>query len=510
MKNSILKISTLSLATIMLAGGCSKSFLDQEIPGRAPIDGFYKTDADAMQATSAVYDFLSEHYNFGWSSITLVKTFPSDESNAGGSGPGDQPGYQALDDFTFDSQNEAVFGAWRMSYYTIARANLVINNVKPENTLRKRLIAESKAIRAYNYLELVSLWGDVPIVLKTIGLSEFQQTPRKPKAEVYAQIEKDLNEAIPDLPLKSEYSAADKFRMSKGTAQALLGKALLYQEKWAPAAAAFDLVIKSGQYDLEPDFAKVFSLAGEFGLESLFEVNYISNVPYDWGNFPWDNGRALESNIHIQLMGPRGDYYKKAPADSLVAGWGFNVPKAKLYDAYVAAGDVKRRTNTVMSVVELKAAGGDWTSPTSWDFEGFLQRKYGSYGGQTNSSGGAVGELNYGTNWRLLRYADVLLMAAEAYYRAGDEDRARTELKKVRLRANLGEVTAGGNALFEAIVLERQLELAFEGYRYVDLVRWGRAATELGPLGFTANKNEVLPIPNNDDLVSGIGQNDNY
>src|SRR5690349_5567543 len=110
MKNSILKISTLSLATIMLAGSCSKSFLDQEIPGRAPIDGFYKTDTDAMQATSAVYDFLSEHYNFGWSSITLVKTFPSDESNAGGSGPGDQPGYQALDDFTFDSQNEAVFG----------------------------------------------------------------------------------------------------------------------------------------------------------------------------------------------------------------------------------------------------------------------------------------------------------------------------------------------------------------------------------------------------------------
>lgn len=510
MKNSILKIAALSFSTFMLTGSCSKSFLDQEIPGRLPIDGFYKTDADAMQATVAMYDFLSEHYNFGWSSITLVKTFPSDESNAGGNGPGDQPGYQALDDFTFDSQNEAVFGAWRMTYYTIARANLVINNVKPENALRKRLIAEAKAMRAYNYLELVSLWGDVPVVTKAISLSDFQKTPRTPAVDVYAQIEKDLNEAIPDLPLKSEYSAADRFRLSKGTAQAILGKALLYQKKWAPAAAQFDLVIKSGQYDLEPDFAKVFSLQGEFGIESLFEVNYVSNVPYDWGNFPWDNGRALESNIHIQLMGPRADYYKKAPADSLIAGWGFNLPKKSLYDAYIAAGDVKRRQNTVMSVAELKAAGGDWTDPTSWDFEGYLQRKYGSYQGQTNGSGGAVAELNYGTNWRLLRYADVLLMAAEAYYRAGDEDRARTELKKVRLRANLGEVTASGNALFEAIVTERQLELAFEGYRYVDLVRWGRAEAVLGPLGFEPNKNEVLPIPNNDVLVAGIKQNQNY
>lgn len=510
MKRSFLKISTIGVAALLLTGSCSKSFLDQEIPGRLPVDDFYKTDADALQATTAVYDFFSEHYNFGWSSLTLVKTFPSDEGNAGGSGPGDQPGYQTLDDFTFDSQNEAIFGAWRMCYYTIARANLVINKVTPENALRKRLIAECKAIRAYNYLELVSLWGDVPLVLDEMTLSEFKSSPRAPKADVYAQIEKDLNEAIPELPLRSEYGAGNKFRIAKGTAQAILGKALLFEEKWALSAAQFDLVIKSAQYDLEPDFAKVFSKAGEFGIESLLEVNYISNVPYDWGNFPWDNGRALESNIHIQLMGPRADYYKKAPADSLIAGWGFNVPRAKLYNAYVAAGDVKRRQNTVMSVAELKAAGGDWTSPTSWDFDGYLQRKYGSFSGQTNGAGGAVPELNYGTNWRLIRYADVLLMAAEAYYRAGNEDRARTELKKVRLRANLGEVTAAGNALFEAIVNERFLELAFEGYRYVDLVRWGRAKTELGTLGFTEQKNEVLPIPNNDVLVSGIGQNQNY
>jgi hypothetical protein len=206
-------------------------------------------------------------------------------------------------------------------------------------------------------------------------------------------------------------------------------------------------------------------------------------------------------------MGPRGDYYTKAPADSLQAGWGFNLPRQKLWDAFIAAGDVNRRRQTIMSVGELTAAGGAWSNPTAWDYSGFFQRKYGSFITQT---GGPIGELNYGTNWRHLRYSDILLMAAEAYYRASDETKSRTYLNQVRTRAGLGNVVATGTALFDAIVTERQLELAFEGVRFTDLVRWGKGVQELGSLGFRANKHELLPIPDVDIRTGGLTQNPGY
>lgn len=510
MKCFIFKHISIGVTILFLAGGCSKSFLDQEIPGKASQEDFYKTDADATLATTAAYDLLQAHYNWGWSSILLVKILLSDESNAGGSGAGDQPAYQGLDKYNFDSQNAAVLGAWRMCYYGIYRANKVITYVKPETVLRKRLIAECKVLRAYAYLDLVSLWGDVPLVLGDVPKEVYNKMSRTPKAEVYAQIAKDLNEAIPDLPVKKAYTGGDRFRVAKGTAQALLGRAYLYQEKWADAATQLDAVIKSGQYELEPDFGTAFARVGKFGMESLMEVNYSDKGKYDWNNFPWNNGRKLESNINIQLMGPRSDYYKKAPSDSLLGGWGFNTPTKKMYNAFVQAGDVKRRKYTIMTEAELTAAGGEWTGGSSYEYEGFFQRKYGSFVSETTTETGAIAELNYGTNWRLLRYSDVLLMAAEAYYRSNDEDRARAELKKVRIRAGLSPVSASGNALFEAIVKERQLELAYEGYRFLDLVRWGRAEQELGPLGFRKGTHEVLPIPDEDVKIAGLKQNENY
>ena len=282
----------------------------------------------------------------------------------------------------------------------------------------------------------------------------------------------------------------------------------MYQEKWAEALAALEQVIQSNQYGLEPSIGKVFSQAGEFGRESIFEVNYTNARNYNWGNFPWD--WQPESNIHIQLMGPRGDFYKKAPADSLIGGWGFLPPRASLYQAFIASGDVQRRRNTVMSVDELRAAGGDWTEPNAYDFEGYFQRRYGTFLTQTSTSGGDVGELNYGTNWRLIRYADVLLMAAEAAYRSGNESKARDYLNDVRNRSGLGDLNVSGNALFGAIVNERRLELAFEGHRFIDLVRWGLANQELGTLGFQTGKHEVLPIPSQDIRTAGLEQNPRY
>jgi len=499
----LINISAICFSLLILASGCKK-FLTQDVPGAYAENDFYKSDADITQAVTGIYDMMQAHYNASWGSIYMVKSLLSDESNCGGANATDQPQYQSLDDFKHDAANAGVRDAWRMCYFTIYRANKVINKTDPSNSLRKRLVAEAKTLRAYNYLELVSLWGDVPLVLNDIPPSQYTSTPRAPKADVYGQIVQDLTEAIADLPLKS---ASERFRVSKGTAQALLGKAYLFQEKWSEAAAQFETVITSNQYSLAPSVGEAFSRGSEFGSESLFEISYDPTRNYDWGNYPWD--WQPESNIHVQLMGPRADYYTKAPADSLIGGWGFIRPKKKLWDAFVAAGDVQRRRQTIMSEAELTAAGGGWSNPSDWDYEGYFQRKYGTF---TTQTGPPVGELNYGTNWRHLRYADVLLMAAEANNKMGGagDSKAQTYLNMIRSRANLGAVSATGTALFDAIVKERQLELAFEGVRFVDLVRWGRANTELSSLGFVAGKNELLPIPDYDVRAGGLTQNPGY
>ena len=501
MKNKFLQTILIGCSVLLLSSGCKK-FLTQEVPGAFAEDDFYKTDLDITQAVTGIYDMMQAHYNNNWASLYLIKTLLSDETNCGGSDAGDQPGYQTLDDYNFDATNDKVRDAWRMCYFTIYRANKVINKTEASNTVRKRLVAEAKTLRAYNYFELASLWGDVPLVLNDIPPSAYTSTPRAKRDDVYAQIIKDLQEAITDLPLKN---SAEKFRVSKGTAQALLGKTYLYQQKWSEAATQFETVITSSQYALAPSIGAAFSKNFEFGSESIFEISYTTDRSYDWGNFPW--GAAPESNIHIQLMGPRGDYYTKAPSDSLLAGWGFILPKKKLWDAFIAAGDVNRRKQTIMSEAELINAGGNWTNPAAHDYEGFFQRKYGSFSTQT---GGPIAELNYGTNWRQIRYADVLLMAAEAYRNSNNDNKAQTYLNQVRNRAGLTSLSLTGSALMDAIVKERQLELAFEGVRFTDLVRWNKASQELSAFGFHANKNELLPIPDYDVRTGGLSQNTGY
>ncbi|MFK8102271.1 MAG: RagB/SusD family nutrient uptake outer membrane protein [Saprospiraceae bacterium] len=504
MKNSILKFfGAVLLVTSVYA--CS-DFLNVEVNNQLSIEEFYATDEDADQAVLAAYDILQWHQNVwgsGWSSPYMVKTLPSDEGQAGGANAGDQPNYVALDRFTFDATNAPIEATWAVNYYGIYRCNLVINNVEGDSDLKKRVVAEAKGLRAYYYSELVTLFGDVPLILKELAPSEYNQS-RTAKAQVYSQIEKDLSDAIAALPVKSAYSASDKFRVSKGTAQALLGKILLYQEKYGDAAIVLDNLIQSMEYDLEPDFAKVFSEDGELGMESVFEVVYITTAGYDWGanGYPW--GASAESNVHIQLMGAREGVF--SGVDSLNNGWGFNYPSPKLWNAFIAAGDEVRRKETLMSEEEYIAGGGTVSDPTTFDYEGYIRRKYGSY--STEGSDG-VFQLNYGTNWRLIRYADVLLMAAEAHHKSGDDGSARTELNKVRLRAGLDDVTASGNDLFNAIVNERQLELAFEGHRYLDLIRWGKAGDEIS--NFQTGKHELLPVPQNELLTApNMSQNTGY
>ena len=492
------------ISFILLSSACKKTFLDADIRGGIPMDTYYKTDEEALAATTAVYRQIWAAYM--WGAPYIMKEMLSGEVNTGGGGAGDWPTFKLIQKFSYDPQNDEIVDAWNKYYKIISRANLVINNITPDNDLRKRLIAESKTLRAFSYFELVTLWGGVPLVVDILPPSEWSTQTRATVAEVYAQIENDLTEAIEVLPEKSSYGELDKWRASKGAARGLLLKAYLYEEKWASAIEQFTAIEFSGEYSLEPDFGKIFRWQHELGRESLFEVVY-ANQGLSRGDFA-DNAYDC---MNIMLMAPNQDYYTQAPGDSLLPGWGFNIPLPNIWQAFVAAGDDgPRRHATVWSVEELEAIGG-YMDAACYDFEGFIRRKYGSYSYETTTTAGSDRAGSFGTNMRLLRYADVLLMGSEAYYRNGDESNALKYLNMVRTRAKMPDVIASGSAIFDAIVNERRLELAFEGFRFQDLVRWNLASQELGSVGFQSGKHEVLPIPFDERQIDpALEQNPGY
>jgi len=478
--------------SILALTSCSESFLEVSPKGALTSETYLKTDDDVKTALVGVYNSMQHNFSNGsWASVFFVKNLPGDDCLAGSS-EGDQTGYQNIDDFKVETDNVKLELIYQNSYRTINRANTIIERVDADTDVKVAIVAEAKAIRAYTYLDLVTMFGGVPLMTVNPEAEADYHKPRATADEIYAQIEADLTEAIAVLPLKSEYSAADKYRFSKGTAQAFLGKAYLYQKKYSQAAAQFAAVISSGEYDLEPNFADVWSKQSEFGIESLFEISYTSQELYDWGTFPWGGGN--ESNIEVQLQGPRSDLFDLSNSNlPIINGWGFNMPSAKIGQAFEAENDVVRGAVTVMSAADFEASGGVIRDPNAHDYEGYMRMKYVTRATETD---GGILELNYSTNWRILRYADVLLMAAEAYHFDGDDGKARIEINKVRDRADLPDITASDD-MFDAIVKERELELAFEG------------AQELGDLGFKTGKHELFPIPQNEIIANNeISQDD--
>jgi len=506
------------LTIFSIAVACSDEFTTNPPPaGTEDLESFFVEEANAEAAVIGIYDLMHLNYSRDWSSAFLVKLLPGDDANAAGGNSGDQQQLQDIDDYTnVVSSNASIRSIWDIYYRTIALSNLVINNVS-ESTLsnKDRVLAEAKFMRAWSYFELTTMFGDIPLRVEVPESAEDFGITKSPRAAIYAQIEADLTDAISGLPAKS--ALADNYRVSQGAAQALMGKVLVFQDKNAEAIPFFEAVITSPDHDLEPNVAEIWNKSKEFGVESLFELGFISTTARNWdGNVAW--GGRNESNLHIQLMGPRGDGIFDVDALGLINGWGFNLPTKKLNDAFDAAGDTDRKRATLMTEAELVAAGGgvDETKAPGgevWDYEGAIRIKYATRPEETASEG--VRELNYSTNFRLFRYAEVLLLAAEAYNKAGRDGEARTELNKIRNRAGLADISAtvSGNALFEAIVNEKFLELAHEGQRFWDLVRWGKASAELSSAGYTS-KNDLFPIPiteiEKNPLLTQADQNPGY
>lgn len=487
-----------TVALLLLAGivACSEDALIKDSTGRFDSANFLTTEDEAEQAVIGIYDYLSVAYNNynDWSSLFAVKVLPGDDSNAGGAGPGDAPKLQDVGRLVHEMDNPAITDVWHALYRIVNSSNALINNIGDVEN-KARVVAEAKFFRAYAYFELVTMYGAVPYYTVNATSKAEESRPRTPVASIYEAIETDLTQAIADLPFKSDIPLGQKFRIAKGSAQSLLGKAYLFQRKYAQAHQTLQLVIDSGEYGLEADYGSIWLKENRAGQESIFEVLYSSQNSHDWGG-PWDG--TAESNFMVILMGPRGGAFDKLDVIGLNAGWGVNVPTKKIGDLLYADDGVNRRDGSLISEDDFTAKGGV-VNRTIADFhwaqyDGYIRMKYSTVATET---GPPVAEVNYGTPFKIIRYADVLLMAAEAYTKDNKSAQAVPLIKLVRERAGAIDHSAWegltDDALFNFIVKERQLELAFEGQRFWDLVRWGLAAQEVP--GFQANKHELFPIP---------------
>jgi hypothetical protein len=484
----------IGLFLVSTFGSCTK-FVDYNPQEDYQItaDNYFKTAEDYQKMAIGVYSPMQ----WLWA-VPVIGEIASDNSVSGGENATDNIALQQIDDYQIVANNGNLTEIWKACYEGINRANyLEENKAKLDFTGKTALYGEVYFLRAYYYFELVKMFGGVPLFTdKRLSVGDSNKFQRATKAQVYAQIEADLTAAIAALPVTN----SQKGRATKYAAQALLGKVYLYQDKFTEAAAMLENVI--GKFSLAANYESIFLEAGENGSESVFEVQYSNASPfYDWSN----PGRG-QGNLAVQICGIR-NLTGSSPYNS---GWSTNLPTANLAAAFTA-GDT-RKTVTVLDIEAYKTANPGMNityTVAPYKNTGLYNQKYLPRVGQTS---GQV-ELNYLNNYRAIRYADVLLMAAEANNRAAapNDAKAQLYLNQVRARAfgnNSNNVSATGTALRTAIWDERRLELGMEGHRFFDLVRTGQAASKI--TGWAANKNEVFPIPQAEVDISGLTQNPGY
>ncbi len=512
MKAMKYNFSKIFILIVLFAFGCSEDFLEYDQRGVQTVESFYQTDDQVFEALMAVFDEWQGGMGFNY---LYMQQALSDEAYAGGGARGDNGGtLEEINEYRFTPTTSAIRSYYSWMYNAINRSNLVVDNTDPDTEEKTMFVAMAKALRGYAYFYLANMWGEVPLILHELNPEEYSQ-PRTPIAEINAQIEKDLTEAIAVLQVSSQMPSEYSQLLSKGSVQAMLGRHYLFQEKFTEAAAVFQIMIDSGEYDLYPDFAKVLRKDSEYGVESVFELNYASTL-----NYASIFGAESGLGGWVVMNGPRPEYLPfpvYGALDLFPYAWGFINPHKALYDAYVDAGDNVRGSSTVLGPDELEAMGGKYLTPAGfvpYGSDGYIDLKYLGYSSEGSGADGWTQFSNVGTNVRMIRYADVLLMAAEAYNRkpSPDDEKAREFVNKVRDRVSLDPVSTSGDDLFEDIKLERKLELAMEGQRYMDLQRWGDAYEALkdqgkqvpngsggyytpAGAGYEQGKNELLPIP---------------
>jgi len=482
-------LAVAALGTMLFTASCKKDFLNVPPQAQQPATEFWKTADDATKGVNAIYAKLRNWDNVAFNAIVIEST-GSDEADKG-STPTDATFFNLFDTFTVTSTQGSLQGFWNGQYQNIKLCNQAIDSIPGitmDENLKTRYIAEAKFVRAYSYFRLVRAYGRVPLRIHEPKDATEYNLPQSEKTEVYAQIEKDLTEAASVLP--PSYDADNKGRATKGAALGLHAKVAMYQQKWNDVLSLTNQVMGLG-YDLFPDFEKGFRTENENNIESVFEIQAELLV-----------GNADASNSqYSQVQGVAG---------VTGGGWGFNTPSQALADAF-EPGD-PRRDATIIFRGETTPQGD--VIPATVPNERYNQKSYVPFSMRVSGYNEGAQQ-----NIRVLRFADILLMNAEAANELGDPALAKASLNRVRQRARGGnpnilpDVTTNDKTeLRNAIWHERQVELAMESDRYFDVIRQGRAAQVFGPKGWKANKNEVWPIPATEIDLSGglLTQNPGY
>ena len=485
-----LKYNLIAIALLGFSFSSCSDFLEQNPQTDLSENDFYKTAADILSAVNGVYSSLQEGDIYGnW---YVFGEIPSD--NTRNQLSGSVTTQNEFDQFYIDTQNSMIANFWKAAYKVINRTNTVlgrIDGIEINTELANRYKLECKFIRALMYFNLVRVYGDVPLVLKEISISESYDILREPKENVYNQIIADLKEAQ-DLPVS--YSTAEDGRATQGAAKALLANVYMTLHKYAEAETILAEIINSGQYSLLENtpgslnidgYKNVFSPVNHNSKEGIFEIQFLKGGYGEGSNYA-NNFAPENSGTNVVAVGGTG---------------GNNIPEMDIYNAY-EEGDLRRDFSMSLGYYDNRK-NNEWVE--SRYVCKFMDVPY-----QNNDAS---------NNYPVIRYADVILMYAEALNQNGKTAEACKYLNMTRRRGFGYQTTETSpvdlqttdKAQFALMVeQERRVELAFENHRWFDLIRTGRAVEVMKSKGFSLNEtNLICPIPQKQiDVNPKLTQND--
>ncbi len=525
-----MKLLSKTIFLIIVGFGISscKDYLDEPIRSKPTLNEILSSEEAVVAFVNGAYDGVQENDWWQINFYRQIMDMASDDCWAGNTEQS-RPDIISIAHFNNVDIGSSYFETfWNYQFRGITKCNVVIQEIGAldlDEDLKQRLIGETKFLRAFYYFQLVKNFGGVPIVTTFDELlePEILEYERSSEDEVYALIEQDLLDAVDLLPLKSEYASSDLGRATKGAAQSYLAKVYLFRERWDEAVAMANEVILSGEYALEPQFEDVWNVTNPNGVETIFEIRYRTDPTYRIGGY------------YGVTTGSRDD-----------GGWNWCVPSSYLEKAFLDEGDNIRLRSTIIKHGEPVYGDPDNTSfnaSPDRNKSARINRKFyipQAYRDSPYTQG------NLPLNHIFMRYADLLLIYAEASYFDGNETEALNKLKMIRDRVSLAtDMSLSGEDLRDAIWKERRLELALEQHRLYDLRRQKvngepRINQVFGPNGsfvkynltentdqyelankgedqskgstFDPDKHLVWPIPNSEIILSQgkITQNPNY
>lgn len=513
---NIFVLGMLAVSTIGLTG-CGEDFLDVTSPTSDDVNEYYTSDKHIQEAVVAAYDPLhwADWGNGDYAPYNLISDIMSDDIYPGGATASDMLNWQLM--FNFNATpNYTLSAFWTDEYSGVKRCNDAIeytqralasgtSDVTQENG--DSYIAQARVLRDFYYMWLWKMWGNIPYFTQNLTVETGYKGTQLGHDDVYNNVIADLEDVIDNygsyLPMKA--SSGNEGRVTKAFAYMIYAEMVMYQNdesRYSKALGYMQEIINSGQYALDHNFADIWTEAGEWSSESIYEINYDDNNHLRG----WSSPLAVGGTVLPRLLGPRGWEAGTAGVDN---GWSFGPVRHEVYDMY--SGQDTRRDVSIFNADKVAAENGK-TYTAGYMNTGLFQGKYLPMSANVKDAGWDQ-DLNFNNNYRVYRFSEVLLNAAELLLRTGgDNAKALYYVNLVRERAGIADLS---NVSIDAIINERHLEFLGEGKRYWDLVRTGKAATTLVPdaegnrtNSWTENK-KYLPIPQSEMTAdNNLTQND--